>query len=250
MNGAGWVDADSEDFIRLGDVFVPDRESQWETIGALIPESPELIVELSCGEGLLAERLLERFPGSRLIALDASGVMLERAGARLARFGERQEVRRFEIADGGWRSAWRDACDAVVSSLAVHHLDDPGKRRLYADVLSMLRPGGALVIGDVVQPASALAARLAAEEWSRVVRERSLARFGDLSGYEAFVASGWNSFVPGNEDPMDMMAPLADHLRWLEAAGYVGVDAVWARAGHAIYAGFRPENGHIAGSGR
>ncbi len=240
MGDGGWVDANSETFIRLGDVFVPDRQAQWETVCALVPESPNLIVDLSCGEGLLAERLLTRFSTSRLVALDASPVMLERAAARLASFGPRQEVRAFEIADRGWRSEWQGACGAVVSSLAVHHLDDAGKRRLYADVLGMLRPGGALVIADVIQPASAAAVRLAAAEWDRVVREQSLTRFGDLSGYEAFSTSGWNSFEPGNEDPMDMMAPLADHLRWLEAAGYVGVDAAWVKAGHAIFAGWRP----------
>lgn len=239
MSDAGWGDAESETFLRLGDVLVPDRQMQADMICALVPEAPSLILELSCGEGLLAERLLDTFPTSRLVALDASSVMLEHAAVRLARFGDRQEVRRFQIEDSGWRSEWRGTCGAVVSSLAVHHLDDPGKRRLYADVLQMLRPGGALVIADVIQPASAAAVRLAAAEWDRAVREQSLARFGDPSGYEAFVSSDWNSFQPGSEDPMDMMSPLADHLRWLEAAGYVGVDAVWVRAGHAVYAGWR-----------
>lgn len=240
MGDRGWDDADSERFVEFADVFVPEREAQWDAIGALVPESPELIVELSCGEGLLAERLLERFPTSRLIALDASAVMLDRSATRLARFGDRGEVRRFEIADAGWRSEWQGACGAVVSSLAVHHLDDPGKRRLYADVLRMLRPGGALVIADVVQPLSPAAVRLAAAEWDAAVRQQSLARFGDLSGHDAFVAAGWNSFESGNEDPMDMMSPLADHLRWLREAGYAEMDVVWVRAGHAVYAGWRP----------
>lgn len=240
MGESGWIDASSEAFIRFGDVFVPDREVQWDAICALVPESPGLILELSCGEGLLAERLLKAFPTSRLIALDVSPVMLEHAAARLAPFGDRQEVRQFEIADFAWRSEWQAVCGAVVSSLAVHHLDDPGKQRLYADVLPMLRPGGALVIADVIQPASEAATRLAATEWDRTVKEQSLERFGDLSGYQAFVSSGWNAFLPGNEDPMDMMSPLAAHLRWLDAAGYAEVDAVWARAGHAVYAGRRP----------
>jgi tRNA (cmo5U34)-methyltransferase len=237
---AGWTDANSEMFVRLGDVFVPDRDTQLDAICALVPESPNLIVELSCGEGLLAERLLERFSASRLIALDASPAMVTRAAARLAPFRNRQEVRTFEIADGAWRSEWSGVCDAVVSSLAVHHLDDPGKRRLYGDVLRMLRPGGALVIADLIQPASRAAGRLAAAEWDRAVRERSLARSGDLSAHDAFVSSGWNSFEPGNDDLTDMMSPLAHHLRWLEAAGYEGVDAVWVKAGHAVYAGWRP----------
>lgn len=93
VDDTGWTDANSETFIRLGDVLVPDRETQLDAICALVPDSPGVIVELSCGEGLLAERLLERFSDSRLIALDASPPMLARAAARLARFGERQEVR-------------------------------------------------------------------------------------------------------------------------------------------------------------
>jgi tRNA (cmo5U34)-methyltransferase len=42
--------------------------------------------------------------------------------------------------------------DAIVSALAVHHLDGPGKADLFARVAAALRPGGRLVLGDVVVP--------------------------------------------------------------------------------------------------
>lgn len=233
MEPRGWSETDTETFVRYGDAVVPERERQMDAICALVPEDPGVVVELSCGEGRLAERLLERSATVRVCALDASPAMLARAARRLRRFGDRQEVHRFELADRAWRTTWR-GCGAVVSSLAVHHLDDPGKRRLYADVLAMLRPAGALVVADLVQPASPAALRWAERQWDRAVREAS------AEAHVAFLRSCWNAFTPGNEDPSDMMAPLAHHLRWLAEAGFVGVDVVWMAAAHAVYVGYRP----------
>ena len=74
--------------------------------------------------------------------------------------------------------------DLVVSALAVHHLDGDGKRDLFRRAARVLRPGGRFVLGDVVVP----------------------------------------------EDPADAVTPLspdfdlpdtaADHLAWLEDAGF------------------------------
>ena len=234
MEPQGWSEDSSQTFIRFGEFFVPSRELQMEAICALLPEGPGVVLELSCGEGLLSGRILERFPAAHVCAMDASPAMLERAAARLRRFGARQEVRAFDLAAPDWRAEWR-GCGAVVSSLAIHHLDDDGKRRLYADVLAMLRPGGAFVVADLVQPNSPAALGWAEREWDRAVGERS------AEAHEAFRRTGWNSFAPGNEDPTDIMAPIADHLRWLAEAGFAGVDVVWAAAGHAVYCGVGPD---------
>jgi tRNA (cmo5U34)-methyltransferase len=230
----GWSEDNSKTFIRLGEFLVPSRELQMEAICALLPDAAGLVIELSCGEGLLSERILELLPAAHVCAMDASPAMLEHAAARLRRFGDRQEVRAFDLAASDWR-AERRGCGAVVSSLTVHHLDDPGKRRLYADVLAMLRAGGVFVVADLVLPNSPAALRWAEREWDRAVRERS------AEAHAAFVRARWNSFAPGNnEDPTDIMAPIADHLRWLAEAGFVGIDVVWAAAGHAVYCGSKP----------
>jgi tRNA (cmo5U34)-methyltransferase len=240
MTEVQWSENSSERFIQLGEFLVPHRDVQLDAICAMVPEEPGLVVELSCGEGLLAERILERFPASRVRALDRSPAMLEAAARRLERFGDRQEVASFEIADTAWRSGLRD-CAAVVSSLAVHHLDAAGKQRLYADVLAMLRPGGAFVTADVIEPASPAARRWAATTYDEAVRQRSLDRLGDLSAFDEFERLRWNLFQPGNDDDeMDHPATIARHLEWLGAAGYEGADVIWATAGHAVYVGFRP----------
>ena len=44
--------------------------------------------------------------------------------------------------------------DLVVSVLAIHHLDGPGKAALFRRVAEVLSPGGRFVLGDAVIPAT------------------------------------------------------------------------------------------------
>ena len=67
---------------------------------------------------------------------------------------------------------------------------------------------------------------------------------GDLRAYDEFLAERWNLFDHPDPD-IDKPSPLPDHLRWLTEAGYVGVDAFWLRAGHAVFGGYRPLAGEV-----
>jgi tRNA (cmo5U34)-methyltransferase len=236
----GWSEDDSRDFLRYGDCLIPDREEQIDVICSLLPPpvGNRTILDLCCGGGVLTGEILRRFPESRVCGLDASPTMLEAASGALAPFGSRFEAVQFDLPSDGWRGD-RRALWAVVSSLAVHHLDHEGKRRLFADVYGMLAPGGALVIADLLQPASEPARALAARGWDDAVRERSHRLRGDGSAFDAFVRGRSNIFHPGNEDPMDIPSPLAEQLAWLREAGFEGVDAPWVRAGHGIVCAYR-----------
>jgi tRNA (cmo5U34)-methyltransferase len=102
------------------------------------------ILDLGTGTGETAMRVLARHPGARLVGVDASADMLDHA--RRALPGARLMVRRLEdpLPDGPF--------DLVVSALAVHHLDGPGKAGLFRRVAAVLRPGGRFVLADVVVP--------------------------------------------------------------------------------------------------
>lgn len=47
-----------------------------------------------------------------------------------------------------------DAYDLVIMWSLVHHFDDPAIRSLVARIARALRPGGVLVIGEAIRPAS------------------------------------------------------------------------------------------------
>lgn len=231
-----WTEADSEYFIDVGRYFVPDREVQIDTICDLIPDVIEgaHVVELCCGEGLLSRALLERLPGATVHAFDGSAAMLAKASTALASFGGRFDPRPFDIFDAGWRKfPWRP--HAVVSSLAIHHLDGPQKRQLYEDVARALAPGGVFVIADLVEPTTPEGRGVAAKAWDDAVRAQALALDGDLAAFERFLADNWNYYSDPDPDPVDKPSPLYAQLGWLEAAGLKDADVHWLKAGHAIF---------------
>jgi len=217
-----WDETDSAGFIKLGAAFVPDRDLQLEIICDLLPD-PKLAIDLCCGEGLLSSAILRRFPGCRVIAYDGSGLMLERTRSRNI------EGPLFDLADTGWRE-FAEKPDAVASSLAIHHLDGAGKRKLYADMFRQIRPGGVLVVADLIEPASEAAREIAARQWDVAV---------GVEHREAFERERWNLYrYPDPET--DKPSGLLDQLCWLREIGYVAVDVVYLRAGHAIFTGRIP----------
>lgn len=234
-----WSEENSRFFTEYAQYFVPDRDGQIHILCSLIPDpgEPFRILELGCGDGRLAGGLLERFPACSLTGLDGSHEMLRAARQHLAPFGDRFLPGKFDLAEQGWRQT-QTPYQAIVSSLAIHHLDDPHKARLYQDLYALLQPGGVLLVADVIRPAGPLGQAYAAESYDEAVRRQSLELSGSLHAYEQFNRERWNLFrYPG--DPGDQPSLLLDHLKWLELAGFHAVDVFWLRAGHAIFGGTR-----------
>lgn len=107
------------------------------------------VLDVGCGTGMLSERLLGAFPSCRLAGVDLSPAMVERARARLAGRAEVREAdaERLPFHDG--------AFDLVVCIDSFHHYPDPDRAAF--QMWRVLRKGGALVLGDVWQPAPARA---------------------------------------------------------------------------------------------
>lgn len=102
------------------------------------------ILDLGTGTGETAHRVLARHPGAQLVGVDASPAMLAHARTLLPDADLRVARLEDPLPDGPF--------DLVVSALAVHHLSGPEKANLFARVATALRPGGRLVLADVVVP--------------------------------------------------------------------------------------------------
>lgn len=112
-------------------------ELQEQTIEA-IPFVPARILELGFGTAETTQRLLDRFPQTRITGLDSSPEMVFKArqlGWEEMRLGRIEDP----LPDGPW--------DLVIAVLTVHHLDADQKRELFRQVRAQSR---SLVIGDVV----------------------------------------------------------------------------------------------------
>ncbi len=121
-------------------------------------EGGETVLDAGCGSGRLSEKLLERLPRGRIIAVDSSRNMLREARTTLGRFGDRVT---FVEADLAALDLDRVA-DAVFSAATFHWVLDHD--RLFGGLFRALRPGGRLVaqcggaanLRDTLQRVSAL----------------------------------------------------------------------------------------------
>jgi tRNA (cmo5U34)-methyltransferase len=238
-----WSEETSASFIAYGRFFNPERERQFDVIGDLVSaavagERAPLIVELCCGAGDLAAYLLEKLPAARYLALDGSPAMLAETTRQCAPFRDRLTTQTFDLSSDDWRQM-REQPHIVVSSLAVHHVDGDGKRKLFRDLYGLLARGGAFILADIMRPTSEAGFAVAAEAYERAVAMRSLEERGDLSMLDKLRELRWNYFRYPNDDAIDQPSTVKEHLEWLEEAGFRGVDLYWALAGHAIVAGVK-----------
>jgi tRNA (cmo5U34)-methyltransferase len=120
----------------------PDLQA--ETANATADAQAKAILELGIGTGETAKRVLALHPGARLTAIDSSPEMVERARRVVPQVDLRLARLEDPLPDGPF--------DLVVSALAVHHLDGPGKGDLFRRIASVLEPGGTFVLADVVVP--------------------------------------------------------------------------------------------------
>jgi tRNA (cmo5U34)-methyltransferase len=231
----GWSEDTSRTFIDYGESFVPQRRRVLASVAALIPrhDTAWTLLDLCCGEGLLAEAVLRAHPTCHAIGLDLSATMRETATRRLEPFGSRFSNVAFRLEDTAWRTYQGVWC--IASSLAVHHLDDAGKQQLFVDCHRMLAPGGALILFDVMRHAHALATQLAAQHWDDYVRHRCVDLGGDERAWRSFVEDEWNMYAhPPQPGDIDQPSTLFEHLQWGAQAGFVDIDVHSLEAGHAL----------------
>jgi tRNA (cmo5U34)-methyltransferase len=90
------------------------------------PGPPRAVLDLGTGTGALAMMVAGAHPQAELTLLDGAPAMIAKAAANLGPRATATLVQDFAepLPDGPF--------DAVVSSLAIHHLDDSGKASLYS----------------------------------------------------------------------------------------------------------------------
>jgi tRNA (cmo5U34)-methyltransferase len=177
------------------------------------------VLDLGAGTGLMSLAVLERYPEAELVLVDGAAEMLGQARERLP-VGATTTV----LAD--LREALPEGpFDAVVSALAIHHLEDLDKRDLLARVHDELRPGGVFVNAEHVTGTSAWLAGAYRSMW----REACLA------------AGASEDEIAGAEVRMqtDRSVDVATQLGWMHAVGMQDCDCFFKQLHFAVIAGWR-----------
>jgi tRNA (cmo5U34)-methyltransferase len=171
------------------------------------------VLDLGAGTGMLAARVLDAHPGAEVVLLDGSEAMLEQARrARGDRVGYVLSDLDAPLPDGPW--------DAVVSALAIHHLDDAGKRRLFGRVHDALGTGGVFVNAEQVAGPTALFED-AFEAW----HEREARALGATD-------AEWAASLERRAH--DRCATVEHQLAWLREAGFGDADCLFRQRRFAV----------------
>ncbi len=164
-------------------------------------------LEIGCGTGLFSSLFAET--GAQIVAVDISGVLLERARGRAIPPGRVRFVeRRFEDCDID------GPFDAVIGSSILHHLD---MRAALPKIQQLLRPGGRMSFAEpnLLNP--------------QVLAERTLRSWFPYTSPDetAFVRSRLQAtmvavgFVDVRITPFDWLHP-ATPCRWIPAVKRIG----------------------------
>ena len=103
-------------------------------------------MDLGAGTGFVTSAIAPLV--SSVLAVDISPAMAGSLTERMARAGLRNV--RTEVADLRELRLPPASADLIVSSYALHHLRDADKRALTAEAARWLRPGGRIVIADMM----------------------------------------------------------------------------------------------------
>ena len=207
---------------------------------------PSQWLDLGCGDGPLADRLVKEFPASYGTLIDHSQPMLNLAKAKLGD-NDHLEFRLADFSLGDFLDAstgnaeeneeLANKFDVIVSGFAIHHVSHERKRSLYQQIFDMLNPGGVfLSIEHITSPTSDL----------ETIFEYA---FCD-SMYDAYkknsnpksrneIETAVRNDLSVDEEA-NILAPVEDQCDWLRQIGFKHVDCYFKFFILALFGGVKP----------
>lgn len=200
--------------------------------------SGQRVVDIGSGTGTLALPLAES--GAEVVAVDVSMPMLEALTAE-ADSRRLQNLETLNVA-AEQLDLEPQSVDAIVSNYTLHHLRDEDKSRLVTACLRWLRPGGRLVIGDM------MFGRGATSHDREIIRSKvvALARKGP-GGWWRLVKNAFRFLLRLQERPLRM----GSWVEILSDAGFEDVSGTVVLNEAAVVVGVAPgqaDDAHPAAS--
>jgi tRNA (cmo5U34)-methyltransferase len=177
------------------------------------------ILDIGAGTGLMSGFVMQKVGAASLFLLDESAEMTDKALIRLEKFKPTRFLQSMT------EPLPEMKFNAVVSSVAIHHLTNEEKRGLYGRIFHALAPGGIFVNAEQV---------LGETDW-----EESLYDEMHIGGARTLGSDEEEIRAARERMSYDRSATLAEQVTWLREIGFqrVGTFFQWGR--FAVFAGWK-----------
>ena len=163
---------------------------------------PKRILDLGCGNGNVTCKLLQLFPDSNFIILDASQEMINLCKSRFItskiKF-VKSYFKDFKFVD--------DYYDMITAGFSLHHCDSEEKKSLFKTIYSSLKKGGIFSFSDLMINKNS-------PEHSRLLKE-----WGDFVNENFPDNEKWN-WLMEHYNEFDKPDDFNDQIQWLKEAGF------------------------------
>lgn len=200
---------------------IPNYELMVDVLVSLLPFDKQQafsMIDLGCGTGTISKAVKDCFPNVQTTCVDVAGNMLDIAKQKVGADTKLIQAD-FNTFD------FPEKCDAVVSSLALHHLvTDADKLNFYRKIYAALNSGGMFINVDVVMGSDEALQSIYMEKWKAFMISRTSRQEVEQKWLPSYYAE-------------DRPATLISHLEMLKQCGFVGIDVVYKQYNYAVYCG-------------
>jgi len=178
------------------------------------------LLDVGAGTGLLSQYVYSQNPHLQFTLTDISWAMLSVAQTRFDGL-DNFDFMEMDLSTDSIPGKY----DIIISGLAIHHLTDADKQKLYTNIYNALNEGGLFINADQVTGRTMLFESLYKYEWRETVTHSGLDHEALIQAFE--------------RTKLDKLAPLELQLQMLEKAGFTEVDCIYKNMSFAVFGGFK-----------
>ena len=198
----------------------------------------ENFLDLGCGDGILGATVLGEYQAARGVFADFSEPMLAQARKQLKDYAAQLSFENLDYGDPAWVNKMQAHApfDTVVSGYSIHHQSDVRKLEVYAEIFSLLQPGGWFINIEHVSSAAQLNVDLFERHYTsaRYAIEKQNGSMRTLQEIE-------QEYTTRPDKAANILAPVELQCDWLREIGYEEVDCYFRIYELAIFGGRKPK---------
>lgn len=222
------------EFIENADMYILERQRLFTIMRSLykhfLPDNNQTIkvLELGCGDGIVTHELLKVDANLEGTLIDGSSEMIENAKKRLKSYPGLKFIRTTfqELVNNDLLS---ENFDFVVSSLAIHHLQEDEKKIFFEYVYNHLNSKGFFLNIDVVRAPTESLENWYLKLWKEWIIENEI-KMGSSESFQ-HLPDQYKNNQDNNPDTLE------NQLKSLRSVGFKNVDCYYKYGIFSIYGG-------------